>query len=108
MQASYRRSGERRFTWRRGRRSRARGSVEFFHTCPGLYVPRPLLIRPARASIDLIGALREVLALSKMHWNNAQLDERDPLTVRTAGRVGAILKHVPLGQAVANRYAYSM
>jgi hypothetical protein len=69
-----------------------RGSIEFFHTYPGLYVPRPLLVRPARASIDLIGASGEVLALSKMNWNNAQLDGRDPLTLRTASRVGAILK----------------
>jgi hypothetical protein len=85
-----------------------RGSIEFFHTYPGLYVPRPLLVRPALASIDLIVASGEVLALSKMNWNNAQLDERDPLTLRTAGRVGAILKHVPLGQTVATRYAYYM
>jgi hypothetical protein len=55
-----------------------------------------------------MGASGEILALSKMNWNNAQLDERDPLTLRTAGRVGAILKHVPLGQAVATRYAYYM
>jgi hypothetical protein len=43
-----------------------------------------------------------------MNWNNAQLDERDPLTLRTAYRVGAILKHVPEGARIATRYAYYM
>lgn len=43
-----------------------------------------------------------------MNWNNEQLDERDPLTLRTAGRVGAILKQVPLSQTVATRYGYYM
>jgi hypothetical protein len=46
--------------------------------------------------------------MSKMNWNNAQLDERDPLTLRTAHRVGAILKHVPQDAQIATRYAYYM
>ena len=49
-----------------------------------------------------------MLALSKMNWNNAQLDERDPLTLRTAHRVGAILRHVPPDAQIATRYAYYM
>jgi hypothetical protein len=85
-----------------------RGSVEFFRTYPGMYVPQPLLLRPATHTTELITAATEVLGLSKMNWNNAQLDERDPLTVRTAHRVGAILKHIPIGQGIATRYAHYM
>jgi hypothetical protein len=85
-----------------------RGSVEFFRTYPGMYVPQPLLLRPATQTTELITAATEVLSLSKMNWNNAQLDERDPLTLRTAHQVGAILKHVPVGQQIATRYAYYM
>ena len=40
--------------------------------------------------------------------NKAQLDERDPFTLRTADRVGSILKHVPEGARIATRYAYYM
>lgn len=72
-----------------------RGSVPYFRTYPGMYVPQPLLIRPESPNTDLIGAGTDILALSKMNWNNAQLDERDPLTLRTAFPVGSILKHVP-------------
>lgn len=40
--------------------------------------------------------------------NNAQLDERDPFTLRTADRVGSILEHVPEGARIATRYTYYM
>ena len=85
-----------------------RGSVPYFRTYPGMYVPQPLLVRPATNGTDLTAAATDVLALSKMNWNNAQLDERDPLTLRTADRVGAILKHVPTAAQIATRYAHYM
>ncbi|MEU3618042.1 hypothetical protein ABZ725_37865 [Streptomyces sp. NPDC006872] len=85
-----------------------RGSVPYFRTYPGMYIPQPLLIRPATRSTDLLTAGTDILALSKMNWNNAQLDERDPLTLRTAYRVGSILKHVPTASRIATRYAYYM
>ncbi|WP_405731158.1 hypothetical protein OG607_32840 [Streptomyces sp. NBC_01537] len=85
-----------------------RGSVPYFRTYPGMYVPQPLLIRPASQGTDLLVAGTDILALSKMNWNNAQLDERDPLTLRTAYRVGSILKHVPTDARIATRYAYYM
>lgn len=46
-------------------------------------------------------ASTNILALTKMNWNNAQLDERNPLTLRTAYRVGSILKHVPTEARIA-------
>ena len=85
-----------------------RGSIPYFRTYPGMYVPQPLLLRSRGGGTDLPTAGIDVLALSKMNWNNAQLDERDPLTLRTAHRVGAILKHVPLDAQIATRYAYYM
>jgi hypothetical protein len=85
-----------------------RGSIPYFRTYPGLYIPQPLLLRPAADGADLQAAGADVLALSKMNWNNAQLDERDPLTLRTSHRVGAILKHVPPDAQIATRYAFYM
>lgn len=85
-----------------------RGSIPYFRTYPGMYVPQPLLLRPAGDGTDLQAVGADVMALSKMNWNNAQLDERDPLTLRTAHRVGAILRHVPPDAQIATRYAYYM
>lgn len=84
-----------------------RGSIPLFRTYPGMYVPSPIMLR-SHSDVDLTKAAVEVLALSKMNWNNAQLDEREPLTLRTARRVGSILKHVPVNQGFAKRYAYYM
>jgi len=85
-----------------------RGSIELFRTYPGMYVPQPLLVRSVSGDVDLRRAAIEILGLSKMNWNNAQLDERDPLTIRTARRVGDILRHVPDSEPPATRYAKYM
>ena len=82
-------------------------SIPFFRTYPGMYVPAPIQLRSG-GDVNLTRAAIEVLGLSKMNWNNAQLDEREPLTLRTARRVGGILKHSSLGQPFAARYAYYM
>lgn len=70
-----------------------------------MYVPQPLLLRPAGDGTDLqavsTGTVRDGL-------EQRPLDERDPLTLRTAHRVGAILRHVPPDAQIATRYAYYM
>jgi hypothetical protein len=43
--------------------------------------PPAAAARPAEGGTDLQAAGADVMALSKMNWNNAQLDERDPLTL---------------------------
>ena len=51
---------------------------------------------------------RELLSLTKLNWNNTQFDNRQPVTLRTAERVGSILKYVGPDEALATRYAYYM
>jgi hypothetical protein len=85
-----------------------RGSVEFFRTYPGMYVPRPLLLRCQEMGQSLGFLAEEMLALSKMNWNNTQFDGGEPITVRAARYVGDILKYVPDGQAIAPRYSFYM
>lgn len=72
-----------------------RGSVSFFETYPGLYVPRPLEIELAHADATFVQIATEMLALSKLNWNNTQFDGGEPITVRAARRVGDILKCIP-------------
>jgi argonaute-like protein implicated in RNA metabolism and viral defense len=50
----------------------------------------------------------ELLALSKMNWNATQLDGKLPITVRTADRIGSVLKHLGQGEEPAPRYAFYM
>ncbi len=71
-----------------------RGSVDFFRTYPGMYVPRPLLIRCEEVEQTPAFLAREALALTKMNWNNTQFDNGDPITLRAARGVGDILKYI--------------
>ena len=45
----------------------------------------------------------EMLALSKLNWNNTQFDGGEPITVRTARQVGDIPKRVPGDSDVPQR-----
>jgi len=51
-----------------------RGSVEFFATYPGMYVPQALGIRSKRPIRGRFFLAQEILALTKMNWNNTQFD----------------------------------
>lgn len=84
------------------------GSIPFYKTYPGLYVPSPLGIRPVASDRDVSEIAAEVLALTKLNWNRARLDGRQPITLLTANRVGQILRHVPADSDPPSRYANYM
>jgi hypothetical protein len=85
-----------------------RGSVAFYSTYPGLYVPRPLKIRCVETEQTPHFLAQEILALTKLNWNNTQFDGGEPITLRVARKVGDILKYVPDNQAVQPRYSFYM
>lgn len=85
-----------------------KGSVNFFETYPGMYVPRPLEIATYRAETPLERLGREMLSLSKLNWNNTQFDGGEPITVRAARRVGDILKCVAEGGKMQPTFRFFM
>lgn len=85
-----------------------RGSVDFFRTYPGPYVPQPLSIRCEETDLTPRDLAEEALALTKMNWNNTQFDGYWPITVRAAREVGNILKYVRPEEPIEARYAYYM
>ena len=72
-----------------------RGSVGFFQTYPGMYVPRPIEFQLARGESPLENIGREMMDLSKLNWNNTQFDGGEPMTLRAARKVGDVLKWMP-------------
>ncbi|HYV44908.1 MAG TPA: hypothetical protein VFA20_08605 [Myxococcaceae bacterium] len=82
----------------------SRGSVDFFATYPGMYVPVPLLVRCDAVEQTPKALAREMLALSKMNWNKTQFDGREPITLEAARRVGGILKYLEADDPVATSY----
>lgn len=82
-------------------------SVDFYRTYPGLYVPKPLLLRLDDCGTSTRDLIKEVLALSKMNWNSTHFNHSLPITLAAADDVGSILRHVS-GDAPQARYSYYM
>lgn len=85
-----------------------KGSVPFYGTYPGMYIPQPLAFRPAVAESSPTALAAELLALTKMNWNHTQLDGKLPITLHTADHVGEILRHIPEDVRPQGRYAFYM
>jgi hypothetical protein len=85
-----------------------RGSIPFYEMYPGLYVPRALQIDAAQTEESLKAIAQEILALTKMNWNNTQFDSALPITVRAARQVGDILKYAGDLENIQSKYAFYM
>jgi len=85
-----------------------RGGVDFFRTYTGMYVPRPLLIRSQAPSQPVSHNAAEILALTKMNWNNTQFDNGFPITLAASKKVGKILKFVSEDDPLKTRYSFFM
>lgn len=85
-----------------------RGSVDFFETYPGKYVPVPLRVRSENAEEAQQFLAREVLALSKMNWNKTQFDGAEPITLQAARKCSNILRYCSEGRQIEPRYSYYM
>jgi hypothetical protein len=51
---------------------------------------------------------QEVLALTKLNWNNTQFDNFEPIVVTAARKVGRILRYVPESETPQTRYSFYM
>lgn len=81
------------------------GSIPYYGTYTGLYVPNPLLLCPHSQSESTIEQIaREVFSLTKVNWNSTQMNQRLPIPIRAARKVGEVLKYVPDGQRVSSDY----
>ena len=70
------------------------GSIPYYGTYPGTYDPRPLLICPHKSSDNTVEQIaKEVLSLTKINWNSTQMNQKLPVPIRAARKVGEILKY---------------
>ena len=85
-----------------------RGSVHQYQTYPGMYIPAPIEIRIVRAVSSAKTVCKEVLGLTKMNWNNTQFDNKYPITIGCARRVGEIMKYLEENEQPKESYAFYM
>jgi hypothetical protein len=84
------------------------GSVEFYRTYPGMYLPSTLRLRLESVSQPRELLVAEILALTKMNWNNTQMDGLEPITLHAARRVGKVLRYLKAGQEPEPTYRFYM
>ena len=85
-----------------------RGSIEYYRTYPGLYIPSPLEVRIVEGDVSPNIICQEILALTKMNWNNTQFDGKFPITIGCARKVGEIMKYLEISDKPQIRYAFYM
>jgi hypothetical protein len=83
-----------------------KGTVPYFRTYPGMYIPRGLEFTRDEGDSSPLELAKELIELSKLNFNNTQFDSGDPITIRAARRVGDILKHVSVDRVVQSRFRY--
>jgi hypothetical protein len=84
------------------------GSIAFYETYPGPYVPAPLGIALDSAELAPQRHASELLALTKLNWNHSRLDGREPITTLAARAIGNILRHIAPDAPIGKRYAFYM
>lgn len=85
-----------------------RGSVWYYQTYPGLYIPQPIELRIVRSEQSPSFIAREVLGMTKMNWNNTQFDGKYPVTLGCARKVGEIMKYLGESDVPQIRYGFYM
>src|SRR5579859_8111741 len=86
----------------------SRGSVEYYETYPGKYIPEPIELRIVESDESPRQIVSETLALTKMNWNNTQFDGKYPITIVCARKVGQILKYLEPNEQPQTRYGFYM
>ncbi|MCT3918869.1 MULTISPECIES: argonaute/piwi family protein [Weeksellaceae] len=85
-----------------------RGSVPYYETYPGRYIPRAIEIKLAQHDESPNIICDEILALTKMNWNNTQFDRQMPITIECARNVGEILKYLNAEDTMQLKYSFYM
>lgn len=85
-----------------------RGSVKYYKTYTGLYIPQPLEIRIVESDESPGTICQEILSLTKMNWNNTQFDGKYPITIECARKVGQIMKYLDENEKPQISYSFYM
>lgn len=67
------------------------GFIPTLETYPGAQVPRPILMKPKLMDSPLRTVIEEILALSKLDWNNTNFCDHLPVTITVSRKVAKIL-----------------
>jgi hypothetical protein len=72
-----------------------RGWIPRMQTYPGREVPNPLSVEVCRGEADIQVVLRDIMALTKLHFNACNFADGRPITLKFSNAVGEILTAGP-------------
>lgn len=85
-----------------------RGYIPFLRGYPGLRVPNPLEVVEHHGDSSADRVCSEILALTKLNWNNCAFASGSPITTAFSKQVGRILTELPNGQPRQTKYRFFM
>ncbi len=84
------------------------GYIPYLGTYPGPRVPSPLEILEHFGKTPKEEICKEILALTRLNWNNAKFCSKAPITIAFAKRVASILKESPKNMHTKNKLKFYM
>lgn len=86
------------------------GYIPYFETFPGMHMPQPKLVSLYEGETSIKNVCREILALTKMNFNNCNYYDSLPITLRFAQKVGEIIQYFPENESFVppNKYYFYM
>ncbi|MEP2669087.1 MAG: hypothetical protein ABJH04_08835 [Cyclobacteriaceae bacterium] len=84
------------------------GYIPYFESFPGVHVPHGLEVSIYEGDSTIRKVCDEIMALTKLNFNNCSYYDSLPITIRFAQRVGEIIQYMPDGVSPPNKYYYYM
>lgn len=84
------------------------GYIPIFETFPGVHIPRPIEVSIYEGETTLKKVSQEILALTKLNFNNCNYYDSLPITLRFAQKVGEIIQYMDENSIPPNKYFYYM
>ena len=84
------------------------GYIPYFESFPGVHIPRGLEISIYSGDSTIRKVCEEIMALTKLNFNNCSYYDSLPITIRFAQRVGEIIQYIDDGLTPPNKYYFYM
>jgi hypothetical protein len=84
------------------------GYIPYFESYPGVHIPRALEVSIYSGDSTIRKVSEEIMALTKLNFNNCSYYDSLPITIRFAQRVGEIIQYMKDGVVPPNKYYFYM
>ncbi len=84
------------------------GYIPYYETFPGMHIPHGFEVSIYSGDNTIRKICEEILALSKLNFNNCNYYDSLPITLRFSKKVGEIVEYISEGDIAPNRYFYYM